>query len=260
MKRWWVIAWLLLLSAVVIPVSSTLAQSCGVERWSIKTGTDAGAPNINTSTISSTTIASLVSLSQPSSLPRNTRLSPTETTVFSIDATLVGYKFESDSDYHLVIADASGNTMIVEIPSPNCVGDTSPFSQAITQARAQFDAQFTASDHFVNVNVPIKVTGVGFFDTIHGQTGVAPNGIELHPVLAIDFNSSLPPAPNPPSTVPELPSAAGQQWQYRVITNTNADALLTQLNALTDGWELVNVVIDDQRLDRYVAYLKRPNS
>jgi hypothetical protein len=25
--------------------------------------------------------------------------------------------------------------------------------------------------------------GVAFFDFLHGQTGVAPNGIELHPVL-----------------------------------------------------------------------------
>jgi hypothetical protein len=28
------------------------------------------------------------------------------------------------------------------------------------------------------------MTGAAFFDFIHGQTGVAPNGIELHPVLA----------------------------------------------------------------------------
>ena len=28
------------------------------------------------------------------------------------------------------------------------------------------------------------MTGVAFFDFLHGQTGVAPNGIELHPVLA----------------------------------------------------------------------------
>jgi hypothetical protein len=27
------------------------------------------------------------------------------------------------------------------------------------------------------------ITGVGFFDYQHGQTGVAPNAIELHPVL-----------------------------------------------------------------------------
>jgi hypothetical protein len=28
------------------------------------------------------------------------------------------------------------------------------------------------------------VTGVAFFDFDHGQTGVTPNAIELHPVLA----------------------------------------------------------------------------
>jgi len=28
---------------------------------------------------------------------------------------------------------------------------------------------------------------VGFFDYIHGQRGVAPNGIELQPVLDVDF-------------------------------------------------------------------------
>jgi hypothetical protein len=28
-----------------------------------------------------------------------------------------------------------------------------------------------------------RVSGVAFFDFLHGQTGVAPNGIELHPVL-----------------------------------------------------------------------------
>lgn len=29
----------------------------------------------------------------------------------------------------------------------------------------------------------VRVTGVGFYDKLHGQTGVAPNGIELHPIL-----------------------------------------------------------------------------
>jgi hypothetical protein len=30
-----------------------------------------------------------------------------------------------------------------------------------------------------------RVTGVVFFDFDHGQTGVAPNAIELHPILAL---------------------------------------------------------------------------
>ena len=35
---------------------------------------------------------------------------------------------------------------------------------------------------------PARITGVGFFDAVHGQTGVAQlNGIELHPVLKIEW-------------------------------------------------------------------------
>jgi hypothetical protein len=35
-------------------------------------------------------------------------------------------------------------------------------------------------------STPARITGVGFFDRVHGQMGVAlSNGIELHPVLDI---------------------------------------------------------------------------
>ncbi|HEX7288398.1 MAG TPA: hypothetical protein VF532_19595 [Candidatus Angelobacter sp.] len=33
----------------------------------------------------------------------------------------------------------------------------------------------------------VRITGVGFFDRAHGATGAAPNVIELHPVLKIEF-------------------------------------------------------------------------
>jgi hypothetical protein len=33
--------------------------------------------------------------------------------------------------------------------------------------------------------VPFGLDGIGFPDELHGQTGVAPNGIELHPLLGI---------------------------------------------------------------------------
>jgi len=44
----------------------------------------------------------------------------------------------------------------------------------------------------VRGNVEVDVTGVGFFDFAHGQTGLAPNCIELHPVLALEFSSPGP--------------------------------------------------------------------
>jgi hypothetical protein len=179
--------WLLLAVLLVAGPTQVLAQ-CGVERWSVKTGTDpdAGLVNLNSST--STTIASMRALPAPSTIPANNRIAPTETTVWVINATLTEFKLENDSDYHMVISDASGNTMITEIPSPSCVGSTSPFLSAIQNARAKFDAQFTANTSFQTVNVPVQVIGVGMFDFLHGQTGVAPNGIELHPVLDVIFN------------------------------------------------------------------------
>ena len=63
------------------------ANGCGVERWAVKTGTDADAHLINLQSKTQTTIASLTSLSAPSTLPANNRIQPTETTVFQLQAT-----------------------------------------------------------------------------------------------------------------------------------------------------------------------------
>jgi len=78
--------------------------------------------------------------------------------------------------------------MIAEIPAPTCVGTGSPFKTGITTARSQFDAKFNVTSSFQTTSTPVQITGVGMFDFLHGQTGVAPNGIELHPVLDVQFN------------------------------------------------------------------------
>ena len=182
-RRLWLLPAVLLLA-----LPTQLPGQCGVERWSVKTGTDPDAGKVNLNSSTNTTIASMRAIPAPSPIPSNNRVAPTETTVWVINATLTVFKLENDSDYHLVISDASGNTMITEIPSPSCVGSTSPFLSAIQNARAKFDAQFTATTSFQTANIPVQIIGVGMFDFLHGQTGVAPNGIELHPVLDIIFN------------------------------------------------------------------------
>lgn len=161
--------------------------SCGVERWSVKTGTDADAGKITLEPATQTTVAELDALPAPGNLPDDSRIQPTETTVFQLSATLTKYKLEADSDYHLVLDDGSGHTMIAEIPDPSCVGSGSPLATGIETARDQFDARFDPTDRFQDANVPVTLTGVGFFDFQHGQTGVAPNGIELHSVLDVSF-------------------------------------------------------------------------
>lgn len=175
---------------ILFPASGAYAQ-CGVERWSVKTGTDPDASLVNLSTYISTTIYNMWSSTKPASLPANNRIAPRETNQYRITGTLTKYARESDSDYHLVIKDGSGRTMIVEIPSPNCVGAGSPFITGIRNARNEFDAKLTATSSFKTVSAPVAIRGVGFWDFLHGQTGVAPNGIEVHPVLDIAFTGAI---------------------------------------------------------------------
>ena len=163
---------------------------CEGARWSVKTGTDPDAQLVNLASVTPTTIRTMSSFVPPPSLPENARVSPVETTVWVVDATLTLYMKEDDADYHLILRDQAGNTMITEVPSPSCVGAGSPFAEGIARARSKVDGMFSVTGGFQIANIPVRVTGVGFFDFLHGQPGVAPNGIELHPVLDIVFNPS----------------------------------------------------------------------
>src|SRR6266487_5670135 len=175
MKRWILRAFVLLFFLTFIGIGSSSAAiilpqkrqqqneadqealngSCGVERWSVKTGTDADAGLINLQSTTQTTIASLTSLPAPTTLPANNRIQPTETTVFQLHATLTEYKLEPDSDYHLILSDGSGNTMISEIASPACVGSSSVLLPDIQNAHSEFDAQYTPTSSFQTANVPV---------------------------------------------------------------------------------------------------------
>ncbi|HEV3039121.1 MAG TPA: hypothetical protein VHA33_15180 [Candidatus Angelobacter sp.] len=179
---------LLSVVAVTLILSSTLAFSCGVERQSVKVGTDADIGKVNFNAPQTTTIVNLRAFPTPATIPANNRISPEETTVWTVDATLTLIKLESDQDYHLVIQDASGNTMIAEVPAPSCVPTSSPMNPGVTSARAKVDAMFNVTTSFQTVNVPVRITGVGMHDFPHGQTGAAPNQIELHSVIDIIFN------------------------------------------------------------------------
>ena len=81
--------------------------------------------------------------------------------------------------------------MIVESPDPGCAGK-SRFLKEITEVRANINKFFggAITGKQTPSSVYATVTGVAFFDKIHGQTGVAPNGIELHPILHVDLRNT----------------------------------------------------------------------
>ncbi|HWX27746.1 MAG TPA: hypothetical protein VNZ53_09955 [Steroidobacteraceae bacterium] len=183
------------LGAMLLLASSSAAFACGTERWSVKVGTDRDATRVATSS-QVATIAQLRSIAapaRPNSRPK-TRFAPTELTTFQVKGILRVVKKETDQDYHLVITDPINPrvTMIVESPDPTCASG-SQFLDSITTVRAMLDRTLQLDRIFAlnlsrsELSMPVTVTGVGFFDVLHGQEGVAPNGIELHPVLMIEF-------------------------------------------------------------------------
>ena len=95
---------------------------------------------------------------------------------------------EADGDYHLVLASPRDTTItiIAEVPDPACAGAcASGFAQIYAQVRQKLIDYLNSAQS--EARPLVRITGVGFFDYLHGQRGVAPNGIELHPVLDVDF-------------------------------------------------------------------------
>jgi hypothetical protein len=118
------------------------------------------------------------------------RARPVEITIWTIEAEIIACKEEDDGDYHVVIQGDHGETMVVEAPDPDpaFVDSSSPWVAAIKSSRDAIQVKLSPDRNMKQVRQRAKITGVGFFDRVHGQTGVASsNGIELHPVLGIEW-------------------------------------------------------------------------
>ena len=97
MRRYWA------LPLAIVLFTPSWSLPCGVERWSVKTGTDADAGLVNLSSPASNTIATMRGWAAPNPIPPNNRVSPFETTVWVLNATLTQYKLEDDEDYENAI-------------------------------------------------------------------------------------------------------------------------------------------------------------
>ncbi len=215
-----------------------VAEHPGVERWPVKTGTDADVAKVGVNTVNGenlgpgivdTSVEEMLALPRAANMPpvhssftensfyQNRRAGPAETTVWRLKATVTEARIEQDGDYHLVLEGASGKTMIGEIPNPdpayvkNAVwrADIKVARDAMNKklggplAPVDFDAAEMGpptKERFENapmadetaamtkVAASATIVGVGFFDSSHGQTGVAPSAIELHPIFRIVFD------------------------------------------------------------------------
>ena len=128
------------------------------------------------------TVYDLGNVPEPKQLYRNTVRLQIEMQVFTIKCKVKKIIKEKDGDYHIIVEDLihTGSTMIIEVVNPSEVG--TKFYSQIKKVR-----KFLLNNHLLMVNKTIIVSGVAFFDIKHNQKGIAPNGIELHPVLKLNF-------------------------------------------------------------------------
>jgi hypothetical protein len=176
---------------------------CAVFRWDVKTLTDPKADQVSP-TVVDTTVHDLVNLPfavhVPLHLPRagGPTFAPVELTTYRIAAKLEGWKISADDgDIHLVVHDpTTDESMIVEFPDPKCTGKANGVQRTeMTDARHAVEQSCPGSTlrtSFHTLSGEATITGVVFFDKKHNQTGVALNGIELHPALGFESTDCTP--------------------------------------------------------------------
>jgi Carboxypeptidase regulatory-like domain len=184
--------------------------------WATKIGTDSQASQVDqASPPVRTTVAQLTSLPLPSSIQHRVR--PTETTVYTITATINDITVEHDRDLHLAVNGGSGRFMITELPDLACVPRSSAFYSGISRAHSQLAAWSG------KLPATVQITGVGFFDGYTGQSDQAPNQIELHPILNLNFS----PGSSPGSIAGRLTSSAGGAISGATVSDSGGASVST---------------------------------
>lgn len=196
------------LMLLLLPLASVFAQdmdepdkaddedgvlfSCGTERWAVKTCYDADTVNINFNLIVPSSVVYQRNLPAVTLPGDNVTRLASEDTVYSFDCNLIETKIESDSDYHVVVSTIGtpSETMDIEICNPGCpnIANTSRYKE-LTTLFNWYRSWVGVPSSYKSINVPIHMTGVGFYDFAHGSTGAAPQSTprEIHPVLTMSI-------------------------------------------------------------------------
>jgi hypothetical protein len=174
---------------LIVFFQSNSYSQCGKERWPVKTLTDKDTVKINFANVIKSTVHKQCKMKRPSKVYGMPRLA-SERKVYEIEAYVVEYKKEDDHDYHIVIQDLiTGEDMIAEVIDPECPGisSTSRYKD-FKKVRDWFTTEFKPTESFKNTLVKVKLTGVGFFDHVHGKLrGHADNYREIHPILKMEY-------------------------------------------------------------------------
>jgi hypothetical protein len=163
----------------------------GRVRWPVKTGSDDDAHRVASKPVVAS-VEQLASLVPPENVRdpklQNSRVEA-ELKIYTVEATIISTKLQRSGDYTLVLQGESGATMRAQAPNPDpsFVPSSSRWAKEIGIVRTQIDAKVVTGSSVTRTRLKARITGIGFFQEMHGQIGVACNGFELHPVVQIEF-------------------------------------------------------------------------
>src|SRR5205814_7254720 len=115
--------------------------SCGTERWSVKTLSDADAQRVNLNEITSTSISALNGFAAHCSMLHDVRTFPEEFRVYEVSGVAQLTRNENDHDVHIALSDPDdpSQTIVVEVADPVCAGAAqSPDASVLAHARSQY--------------------------------------------------------------------------------------------------------------------------
>lgn len=171
---------------------AVLAAGCALSRSHVKSLRDRDASRIQLEAVIHTTVADLNALRSQCGPATDHRVRDEEFSVYEVVGQIARVKRERDHDIHIVLADPedSRERMVVESDDPDFRGNAvSPYREKLAAARQMFDdlVKQSGAGQLNDVRgTLVRVTGVGFFDMNHLQTGRSRSCIELHPILAIE--------------------------------------------------------------------------
>ncbi len=154
-------------------------------RWDVKTLTDKDAEKINFTPVE-TTISELLNIIPEKTIAFSTPRFGAELTTCRVRCYIKKFKEKKDGDIHLEITDIDDNNkiMLAEIPDPECgVAQGSIYSKNFSDDRKMIESFLNKSGKITSG--VYEITGVIFFDRMKEESGSAPSGIEIHPILSI---------------------------------------------------------------------------
>ena len=180
------------------------------DRWAVKTATDPMASEINTKPVK-VTVEELLDMKRPLDMSdgkgdpkyQNARAKGVETTVYVVEAKIIECRLMPDGDYRVQIQGKSGKTMYIEMPdpAPDVINGQSRFQNEIAKTRNAAEKKLNPQKEAKQTEIYAKITGVGFFGWSKNMKGQSQgNGIQLHPILKLDWLK-------PPKTADPKPDA-----------------------------------------------------